>query len=185
MFIQRWSNLWIANTFRTKIVDFIQNWSDLSPSNWRTRYSARIQIQLVHSHWRRSHGRIHPSSTQRSSSQTHYRHHAYLSSADSTSCNTDSEGQGSESKHFGSSGLYSVFNSVTAHTVPSSPTASTSGTVPKPPVPLQTSGSLMTSSCSSPQTVLETQVSTHQLRPHKDVNYRELHIGKTLLLGRR
>ncbi len=70
-------------------------------------------------------------------------------------------------------------------TVPLSPTASTSGTMPKPPIPSPLTGSSSNSSSSSPQPVPETKISTHQLRPHKDVNYWELHLGKTLLLGTR
>jgi len=49
-FIQRRSNLWRVITFWTKIVEFIQDWSNLLTSNRRARYSTIIQVQLVH-HW--------------------------------------------------------------------------------------------------------------------------------------
>ncbi len=52
-------------------------------------------------------------------------------------------------------------------TVPSSPNASTSGTVPKPAAPPRSSRSLTTSSQSSLPPVLEAPVSTRQLRPHR------------------
>jgi hypothetical protein len=68
-------------------------------------------------------------------------------------------------------------------TVPSSPTAYTSGTVPKPAQPTLTSGSSTISSKLPTPTAPTTEVSTCQLRPHKDINYRDL--GKKLILGRR
>ncbi len=48
---------------------------------------------------------------------------------------------------------------------------------------MQTPGSSTASSRSPTLPASVTQVLTCQLRPPKDVNYRELHLGKTLLLG--
>ncbi len=48
---------------------------------------------------------------------------------------------------------------------------------------MQTPGSSTASSGSPTLPASVTQVLTHQLRPSKDVNYRDLHLGKTLLLG--
>jgi hypothetical protein len=70
-------------------------------------------------------------------------------------------------------------------TVPSSPSASTSGTVPKPAQSTQTSGSSTTSSKLPTPTAPTAEVSTRQLRPHKDINYQKLHLGRNIRLGRR
>jgi len=58
-----------------------------------------------------------------------------------------------------------------ASTVPSSPTPSMLGTIPKPPAPTQTSGSSTTSSRSATLPAPSQPVSTCQLRPHKHIHY--------------
>jgi hypothetical protein len=65
------------------------------------------------------------------------------------------------------------------------PTLSTSGTVPKPQAPAPTSSSCSSSARSSapPIPPPEHTLSTRQLRPSKNIDYWELHLGKQLLLG--
>ncbi len=76
-------------------------------------------------------------------------------------------------------------------TMPSSPTASTLGTAPKALQPRSTSGSSATPSKSPSPTTTPKPAATsakgsgRKLRAHPEVNYRDLHLGQNLLLGRR
>jgi len=85
----------------------------------------------------------------------------------------------------------SSLSSSTPSTTPSSPMASTSGTVPKTVQTKSMSGSSATLSKSpSPAATPESAAMTakgsgRKLRSHTEVNYRDLHLGQNLILGRR